>query len=221
MPTRTRPAGRSAATRGRILNAAGELFAEKGYGDTTVRDICARARVNLASVNYHFRGKENLLAEVARHGFESRHAKYAVDHKLAGLTDPGRRLRQFIWNMIAPRHDPDLPGWFPDFMARNFQFAHAHVRPLMLRHKTAAQAVLADIVAELMAAPRDGYAVRIAAAGVMGVVFNYMRPHTEAEGRFPEVKSPRDLERFIDHVYAFALGGIASLRQLEKRSTPS
>ncbi|MFH1708666.1 MAG: TetR/AcrR family transcriptional regulator [Planctomycetota bacterium] len=221
MPPLSRPDGRSTATRARILNAAGELFADKGYGDTTVRDICARARVNLASVNYHFRGKEKLLAEVARHGFETMHAKYAVDHKLAGLTDPNRRLRQFIWNMLAPRHDPELPGWFPDFMARNFQFAHAHVRPLMLRHKAAALAVLTDIVTGLMDASRDGYIVRLAAASVMGVVFYHMRPHPEPGGRFPEVKGPRDLERFIDSVYAFALGGIAGLRHPELRSSPS
>ena len=39
----------------RVLNAAGPIFAEKGFKDATVREICSAAGVNLASVNYYFR----------------------------------------------------------------------------------------------------------------------------------------------------------------------
>jgi AcrR family transcriptional regulator len=41
----------------RVLNAAGLIFAEKGFKDATVREICSAAGVNLASVNYYFRDK--------------------------------------------------------------------------------------------------------------------------------------------------------------------
>ena len=47
-------------TRERILQAAGEAFAAAGYRTTTVRDICQKADVNLASVNYHFGDKQRL-----------------------------------------------------------------------------------------------------------------------------------------------------------------
>lgn len=54
---------RSAATRERLLNAAEKLFAEKGCHATSVRDLAAKARVNLAAVCYHFGSKERLLVE--------------------------------------------------------------------------------------------------------------------------------------------------------------
>ena len=51
-------------TRQKILNTAGQQFADKGYKGTTIRDICRKAGVNVAAVNYHFGGKETLYKEV-------------------------------------------------------------------------------------------------------------------------------------------------------------
>jgi AcrR family transcriptional regulator len=48
------------ATRARLLEAAGEEFAEKGFQAARIRAICRRARVNLAAANYHFGDKEQL-----------------------------------------------------------------------------------------------------------------------------------------------------------------
>ena len=50
-------------TKARLLDAAGQEFAEKGFEGATVRAICDRARVNLAAVNYHFGDKEMLYEQ--------------------------------------------------------------------------------------------------------------------------------------------------------------
>ncbi|MDA0666540.1 MAG: TetR/AcrR family transcriptional regulator [Planctomycetota bacterium] len=55
------------STKDRIITAAQELFGEQGYPATSLREITARADVNLAAVNYHFGSKENLLHEIVRH----------------------------------------------------------------------------------------------------------------------------------------------------------
>src|SRR6266568_3256030 len=48
-------------TRERILEAAEEVFAEKGFNQATVREILKRAAVgNIAAINYHFGDKERL-----------------------------------------------------------------------------------------------------------------------------------------------------------------
>jgi len=52
-------------TRERILEAALDLFGERGLTGATVRDIAARARVNVAAISYHFGGKEELYRAVA------------------------------------------------------------------------------------------------------------------------------------------------------------
>ena len=69
------------STRGRILKAATEIFAEKGFLKATVREICAKADVNLALVNYHFGSKENLYIAVVEQMFA------AGPSQLVGLVD--------------------------------------------------------------------------------------------------------------------------------------
>src|ERR1700750_2178254 len=51
-------------TRTAILNAAERLYADRGFGDVTLRDIVAAADVNLAAFNYHFGSKDELIAEL-------------------------------------------------------------------------------------------------------------------------------------------------------------
>ena len=51
-------------TRSAILAAAERLYADRGFGDVTLRDIVSEANVNLAAVNYHFGSKDELIAEL-------------------------------------------------------------------------------------------------------------------------------------------------------------
>jgi AcrR family transcriptional regulator len=51
-------------TKSAILAAAERLYADRGFGDVTLRDIVAEANVNLAAVNYHFGSKDELIAEL-------------------------------------------------------------------------------------------------------------------------------------------------------------
>ncbi|HOC93401.1 MAG TPA: TetR family transcriptional regulator [bacterium] len=55
-------------TRQRILDAATEMFASCGYDGVSVRDIAAKAGVNIGAISYHFGGKENLLKAAVAEG---------------------------------------------------------------------------------------------------------------------------------------------------------
>ncbi|WP_035718819.1 TetR/AcrR family transcriptional regulator [Gordonia shandongensis] len=59
---------RSAQTRGRLLAAATEAFAERGFHGTTTRDIASAAGMSPAAVYVHYRSKEELLFELSHHG---------------------------------------------------------------------------------------------------------------------------------------------------------
>jgi AcrR family transcriptional regulator len=61
----------STHTRQRLLNAAAELIAERGWGQVTTRAIAERAGLPHGTVSYHFQGKQELLTEAALHTIES------------------------------------------------------------------------------------------------------------------------------------------------------
>ena len=60
----------SEKTRAHILQAAAEIFAEKGFRAATVRQICAKADANIAAINYHFNSKEDLYYETFKYVFQ-------------------------------------------------------------------------------------------------------------------------------------------------------
>jgi AcrR family transcriptional regulator len=67
-------------TRERILKTGERLFAERGFNGVSVRELAAAASVNIASIGYHFRNKEGLLAEVYR-----RHCGPMIEERRRGL----------------------------------------------------------------------------------------------------------------------------------------
>ena len=52
--------------RARLIEAAMELFAGRGYEGTSVRDLATAAGVNVAAVSYHFGSKDALYQETLR-----------------------------------------------------------------------------------------------------------------------------------------------------------
>ena len=53
-------------TEEKILEAASEVFTEKGFAGTRTRDIAEKAGINLALLNYYFRSKEKLFEQVMK-----------------------------------------------------------------------------------------------------------------------------------------------------------
>src|SRR5438094_9499460 len=82
-------------TRQRLLDAAGPLFAERGFGATSVRDICRAAGVNQAAINYHFRDKEQFYSEAVRHAAACCTARVPLPTWVPG-TPPRQKLRDFV-----------------------------------------------------------------------------------------------------------------------------
>lgn len=83
-----RPSRDADATRNRLLDAAEELFADRGYHAVSMRDIARSARVNLAAAGYHYGSKENLFVEAI-----SRRIRPLNERRLATLSALEARIK--------------------------------------------------------------------------------------------------------------------------------
>lgn len=83
------------ATREALIDAATELFAERGFDGTRVDQIAQTAGVNKAMISYHFGGKKRLYNEILAATLNEAHARFhEIRHSAAPADD---RLRDFIF----------------------------------------------------------------------------------------------------------------------------
>lgn len=92
------------SSRDRLLDAAEQVFAEKGYDAATTREIAALSGDTLGTLSYHFKNKETLLREVIARRIEElnerRRAAYAEATAKAGGTAPD--LDQVVTAIVLP-----------------------------------------------------------------------------------------------------------------------
>ena len=92
----------------RILGAAAELFAAAGFHATSVRDIAARARANVAASHYHFGSKLDLYLEVARAQFGEVGERLAARGSAPSDAELGRASRAELERRLRSRGtDPE------------------------------------------------------------------------------------------------------------------
>lgn len=123
------------ATKERILDAAERLFAEHGVGATSLRSITKEAGANLAAVNYHFGGKEPLIAAVFGRRFEPvnrERLRQLAELEAAGETKLEELLRAFIRPALLLCKDPAADAFLQRLFGRLHTEPNDRIRELVL-----------------------------------------------------------------------------------------
>lgn len=203
-------------THDRLLEAAGRLFAQKGFAGATVAEICAAAEANIAAVNYHFGGKENLYREAWKYAHRQSMEAFSPDGGAAMDAPAEARLAGRIRAMLQRR----LVGEGLEYRIMDHEVAHPTGLLEQVFHDTIRplSAGMEDIIRQLLG---EGFAaesqtVRFCVMSVIGPCLQATvspKVRSAAERRRPALD---EIEPMVDHFTAFALAGIEGIKQARR-----
>ncbi len=203
-------------TRDRILESSRKLFAEKGFDLTSVRDITTDACCNVASVNYHFGGKDNLYLETFRSMLAFlRDQRLSVLDGLMERTPPptlDEFLRSFAEGFVDPLTDESRGRLFMALVSREMCDAR-------LPHDVFFQEFIHPILDRAMAAlakfgPRlEPAAARMCIMSMVGQLLHVLRAHHLFSRQGASELMPERLSDHVAHFVTYSAGGINACAQ--------
>ena len=192
-------------TRGKLLEVAGRVFAERGYEAATVREICRLAHANVAAVNYHFGDKQGLYSEVLSQVARIMQLE-RMTAALGQSAPPEEIFRHVIKLRVQSLRGERLPDWHFRIMAHEF----AHPTPQMSRMIDKVSRPLyerfLDLIGQIIQMPATDEKTRLCTQSVWGQIFLYALGCPVLSKLWPEMKmTPDQLDRIADHIADFSL----------------
>ena len=85
----------------KILDVAEELIAKKGFDGTSVRDISAKANINVAMISYYFGSKEKMLAYLYQYRVQRTRESFAEFAHTIKDGKPEMQMKEFIRFIVS------------------------------------------------------------------------------------------------------------------------
>jgi TetR/AcrR family transcriptional regulator, regulator of cefoperazone and chloramphenicol sensitivity len=192
-------------TRDRLLDVAVRLFAEHGFNDVTVRDICRKARANVAAVNYHFGGKSGLYEEVLRSAIRIMQAT-TEEIRAAGEHQPPDRqleaaIRIFLTRVVTTRNK-----WIHQLMLKEVSNPTPSFELILNEVIKPRMSYLRNVVAAIMGCDPDDRRVGLCVMSVQAQMFALLNSPISFRA-FSEPLTPDRVELMAQHIASFSIAG--------------
>jgi AcrR family transcriptional regulator len=202
---------KSERTRHRLLTAASRIFAEKGFQEATIAEICEQAQTNIASVNYHFGDKESLYLESWRFAFNRELARHPPDGGVSGDAAPEQRLAGLIHSLIERVADDN--GHSFAILYKEMARPTRLLADILEKEIDPQRSQMLGLLRECLGDTADERHLQFCHDSIMGQCFqllrlkqiHHARPQREPAGEVG------DIDAYADHVVQFSLAGIQAL----------
>jgi TetR/AcrR family transcriptional regulator, regulator of cefoperazone and chloramphenicol sensitivity len=201
-------------TRERIADAAGEIFAVRGYDATTVRDICQRAGANIAAVNYYFGDKQRLYVEavVRAHRWRMEQARLP---EWSPDTPAETKLADFIATFVRRVRGGPEGTWHTRLMMREMSNPTAACAELVQSSIRPQFEILLQILRELLPDETSDDELRLMAFSIVGqCLFYHFADPVIRNLLSADEYAAQDVNKLARHITRF------SLAALERKPSP-
>jgi len=195
-------------TKNRVLEAAGRVFADKGFEAATVRSICELADANIAAVNYYFKDKKSLYLAAVIEAQCAREGAVPMPQWPAG-TPAADRLRGFIHTFLRRLLEEERPAWHRQLMLREManpteacgQVVEDYIRPMAM--------ILKGILTEMMPAGASEEEVFMVGFSIVSQCLFYELNEPIASRLMGEAAYRQlSIDRLTDHIARFSLASL-------------
>jgi AcrR family transcriptional regulator len=206
-------------TRKSLLDAASEVFAEEGFRDATIAEICEKAGANIAAVNYHFRDKGTLYKEAWRYSFSESVKAHPPDGGVSDTAPPEERLRGQVTALLHRIADENNKEFL--FVQKELANPTGLLEEVMQEEIRPLHEKMESLVRELLGPRCPDMRVRFCTISIISQCIN---PAVGMKGR-KKMREGKDgppgvddIEAYSKHVVKFSLAGIHALRyEAEKK----
>ncbi len=196
----------SEQTRSRLLEAAREVFSQRGFQGATVREICRRAEANGAAVNYHFGSKDGLLAEALNF------APLAALQKANANECPSTRLRLFIRDFMMMLLDEKNPSSQCRIMARELADPTSALDKIVREAIAPLHEFLGKLLREIIGEKVGAADLRRCVYSILGQCLFYRHSHPVLQRLHNTLRyDHKEIEAIAEHIVEFSLAGIKHL----------
>lgn len=213
--TRRKSSGRredGVMTRLQILEAAGEVFAEKGVGHATGKEIAERAGTNSAAVNYYFGGVDGLYSEVL---VEAHHRLMDLEFLRKVAEAPGassEKLNTFLEGMIRAILGPTSSSWALRVLGREMLHPSEALQTLLEREVLPKKQIAFGFISEILGLPPDHPVVARCGLSVIGpIVLLIVGSPRMLEHAAPDSAVGDQVDAVVNHFQRFIRGGLSAI----------
>ncbi len=210
-------AGQERETRERLLESARLLFAERGFNNVSVREICNQAGTNVAAVNYHFRDKMGLYKAVIADVAEAMgRAKLEAMDAGEGFT-PEEQLRTYIRIFLHHLLGAGEDCWMDKLIAREMIEPTPALDLIIEKGIKPSSERLMNLVGQLLGLPAHDLRVIFCGLSVQAQCVWYRSSRTVCERMAPDFKfTPEIIQMLAQQIADFSLAGMRTVA-LEKK----
>ena len=208
-PPKTNPV--SADTRQRLVDSAARLFADRGFENVTVREICKASNANVAAINYHFGDKVGLYRAVVTYAIRVMQETNEQSQRAGDGQSPEDQIRGFVRVFVGRLASDDNPNaWIHKLMAREMEHPTEALDQVMMQVVQPRLEYLCGVAAAYMGLPVSDPRVKRCIVSLQVQCFLASR---RIPPSMEKVWGPvmRDVDVAVDHIVEFTLGGMRAI----------
>jgi len=201
----------------RLLQVAVEVFAECGFREATVREICSRAHVNVASVNYYFRSKEALYAQALTFAFQEANRLYPLDAIFDNDLPPEQRLTLFINNFLHKLLDDSHLGLHSKLIAREIADPTKALDEIIRTAIVPQFTLLQKIIQQILGVSPDKVIVDRCLLSIFGQCLMFKHSRSIIDRLYPElIANDSAIQASAEHIAQFSLTALSRFAQKKR-----